>query len=184
MFPSSPTAAWSSCWTSARPSTEEVDLAVITRDVVEHFREESARSCSPLLIHTEPLVIGRWDRIRLEQVITNLLANALKFGSRKPVEISVTSEHGTALLSVKDHGIGIAPDKLPHIFERFERAVSAREYGGLGLGLYIAHEIVSALGGTVHVQSTPGVGTCFTVRLPCSRPPDSGVSAQHAAGHA
>jgi predicted ATPase/signal transduction histidine kinase len=163
---------------------EEVDLAAITRDVVEHFREESVRSSSPLLIHAAPFVIGRWDRTRLEQVITNLLANALKFGSHKPIEISVTSEHGTARLSVKDHGIGIAPDKLPHIFERFERGVSAREYGGLGLGLYIAHEIVSALGGTVHVESTPGVGTCFTVQLPCSGPAGSAVSVQHASGHA
>jgi signal transduction histidine kinase len=163
---------------------EEVDLAAITRDVVEHFREESARSCSPLLIQAAPPVVGRWDRTRLEQVITNLLANALKFGNCKPIEISVTSEDGTALLTVRDHGIGIAPDKLPYIFERFERAVSAREYGGLGLGLSIAHEIVSALGGAVHVDSTLGAGTCFTVMLPRSGPPASGVSAQHAAGHA
>jgi signal transduction histidine kinase len=85
---------------------------------------------------------------------------------------------------VRDHGIGIAPDKLPHIFERFARAVPVREYGGLGLGLYIAHESVSALGGAVHVDSTPGVGTCFTVLLPRSGPPASGVSAQHAVGHA
>jgi predicted ATPase/signal transduction histidine kinase len=163
---------------------EEVDLAAITRDIVEHFREESARSSSPLLIHTDPRVIGRWDRSRLEQIITNLLANALKFGSHKPIEISVTSDDGTALLTVQDHGIGIAPDKLPHIFERFVRAVSVREYGGLGLGLYIVHELVSALGGTVRIDSTPGAGTCFTVLLPRFGPPASGVSAPQAVGHA
>jgi predicted ATPase/signal transduction histidine kinase len=161
---------------------EEVDLAAIAREVVEHFGEESARSGSPLLIHTDPLVIGRWDKTRLEQVITNLLANALKFGGRKPIEIFVTSDDGNALLTVRDHGIGIAPDKLPHIFGRFVRAVSVREYGGLGLGLYIAHKIVSALGGTVRVDSTPGAGTCFTVLLPRSGPPSAGVSVPLPAG--
>jgi signal transduction histidine kinase len=150
---------------------EEVDLAAATRDVVEHFREEAARFRSPVLIQADTPVEGRWDRVRLEQVITNLLANAIKFGNHKPVELSVTSEGGIARLSVRDHGIGIAPDRLPHVFERFERAVSVREYGGLGLGLYITHEIVSALDGAIHVDSTPGVGTCFTVLLPRSGPP-------------
>ncbi len=163
---------------------EEFDLAAITRDVVESFSEESARSQTPLVIHAEAPVRGWWDRTRLEQVITNLVANALKFGNRKPVELSVTSEAGIAHLTVRDHGIGIAPDRLPHIFERFERAVSSREYGGLGLGLYIAHEIVSALGGHIHAESTPGVGTCFTVLLPCSGPPAAGVEAMQAAGYA
>jgi signal transduction histidine kinase len=161
---------------------EEVDLAAVTRDLVEHFREEAGPS--PLLLQADTPIIGYWDRTRLEQVITNLLSNALKFGNRKPVELSVNSDDGLARLTVRDHGIGIAPDRLPHIFERFTRAVSSREYGGLGLGLYIVHELVSALGGSVHVESTPGVGTCFTVQLPRSGPSTFAVSAQHAAGHA
>ncbi|MCY1079845.1 ATP-binding sensor histidine kinase [Archangium lansingense] len=163
---------------------EDVDLVAITRDVVEHFREESVRSGSSVLIRADTPVMGRWDRGRLEQVITNLLANAIKFGNHKPVELSITADNGIARLSVQDHGIGIAPDRLPHVFERFVRAVSVREYGGLGLGLYIAHEIVSALGGAIHVDSTPGVGTCFTVLLPRFEPPISGVSIHQAAGHA
>ncbi|WNG37678.1 AAA family ATPase [Archangium violaceum] len=152
---------------------EEVDLAAITRDIVEHFSEDSAHSSSRLLLNAPPRVIGRWDRIRIEQVVTNLLANAIKFGNRKPIELSVSTEGDSALLTVQDHGIGIAPDKLPHIFERFERAVSAREYGGLGLGLYIVREIVSALGGTIRVDSTPGAGTRFTVQLPRAGPSHS-----------
>jgi predicted ATPase/signal transduction histidine kinase len=163
---------------------EEVDLVAITRDVVEHFSEESARSGSPLQLHADAPVMGRWDRTRLEQVITNLLGNALKFGSRKPVELSITSGEGIALLTVQDHGIGIPTDRLPHIFGRFERAVSAREYGGLGLGLYIVHEIVSALGGSVRVDSTPGVGTRFTVYLPCSGPAMPRIETPPAVGHA
>ncbi|HEX6863485.1 MAG TPA: ATP-binding protein, partial [Thermoanaerobaculia bacterium] len=161
---------------------EEVDLSALTRELVEHFREESGPS--PLLLQADSPIIGRWDRTRLEQVLTNLLSNAIKFGNRKPVELSVTANDGLALLTVRDHGIGIAPDRLPHIFERFERAVSVREYGGLGLGLYIVHELVSALGGSVHVESTPGAGTCFTVFLPRSGPSSLEVSAQHTAGHA
>ncbi|WP_164018034.1 AAA family ATPase [Pyxidicoccus trucidator] len=163
---------------------EEVDLAAVTRDVAEYFSEESARSHSPVILHAETPVIGRWDRTRLEQVITNLLANALKFGNGQPIELSAIQEGGVALLTVKDHGIGIAPDRLTHIFGRFARAVSSREYGGLGLGLYIAHEIVSAFGGSIHVDSTPGVGTCFTVLLPRMRPPVSAVTAEQVVGHA
>ncbi|MCY1022511.1 ATP-binding sensor histidine kinase [Pyxidicoccus sp. MSG2] len=163
---------------------EDVDLAAITRDVVESFSEESARSGTPLVLRAETPVAGCWDRTRLEQVITNLVANALKFGNRNPVELSVTSEEGIAHLTVKDHGIGIAPDRLSHIFGRFERAVSSREYGGLGLGLYIAHEIVSALGGHIHVESTQGVGTCFTVLLPRSGPPAAGTGSWQDVGYA
>ncbi|QSQ19960.1 AAA family ATPase [Pyxidicoccus parkwayensis] len=163
---------------------EEVDLASLTRDVAESFSEESVRAYTPLVVHAETAVPGRWDRTRLEQVVTNLVANALKFGDRKPVELSVTSEAGIARLTVKDHGIGIAPDRLPHIFERFERAVSSREYGGLGLGLYIAHEIVSALGGHIHVESRQGVGTRFTVLLPRAGPPTTGVGTWQEAGYA
>jgi signal transduction histidine kinase len=163
---------------------EEMDLAAVTRDVAEYFSEESARAHSPVILHAETPVIGRWDRTRLEQVITNLLANALKFGNGQPIELSVTGEGGFALLTVRDRGIGIAPDRLPHIFGRFARAVSSREYGGLGLGLYIAHEIVSALGGSIHVDSTPGVGTSFTVLLPRMGPSASVASAEHAVGHA
>jgi predicted ATPase/signal transduction histidine kinase len=165
---------------------EEIDLAAITRDVVEHFSKESAHSSSLLLLRAAPRVIGRWDRIRIEQVVTNLLANAIKFGNRKPIEVSVSAEGDSALLTVQDHGIGIAPDRLPHIFERFERAVSAREYGGLGLGLYIAREIVSALGGAIRVDSTPGAGTRFTVQLPRAGPShrEEGLGAGQAMGYA
>ncbi|WP_224366223.1 sensor histidine kinase [Hyalangium versicolor] len=149
---------------------EDVDLLAIARDVIEHFSEESARSGTPLRLHSEGSVIGHWDRLRLEQVVTNLLGNALKFGGGKPIEVTVSGDEGMALLTVQDHGIGIPEDKLHRIFGRFERAVSSREYGGLGLGLYIVHEIVAALGGAIHVDSTPGVGTCFTVSLPRAGP--------------
>jgi signal transduction histidine kinase len=150
---------------------EEVDLAEVARGVAERFSDTLRQAHCPFLLRADTPVVGRWDRLRLEQVITNLLSNAAKFGAGKPVDLSVDARDGTALLVVRDHGIGIAPDSLPRIFGRFERAVSASKYGGLGLGLFIVREIVSALGGEVGVESTAGYGTTFTVKLPCGTMP-------------
>ncbi|MBZ4421747.1 ATP-binding sensor histidine kinase [Myxococcus sp. RHSTA-1-4] len=151
---------------------EEVDLAALVREGAERFQEGLEQAGCPLRLRAEGPVVGRWDRTRLEQVVTNLLSNALKFGAGKPIEVTVEEREGRARLVVRDYGIGISAERLPHIFGRFERAVSAREYGGLGLGLYIVREILSALGGSVRVESTPGSGTTFTVELPCAGPPD------------
>jgi signal transduction histidine kinase len=109
---------------------------------------------------------GHWDRLRLEQVITNLLTNAIKYGRGRPLETTCegTSTHG--VVRIRDHGIGIDPDQISRIFGRFERAVSARSYGGLGLGLYIARQIVDAHGGRIVVESRPGEGSLFTIELP------------------
>lgn len=98
---------------------------------------------------------------------SNLLSNAVKFGAGKPIEISIEQAQGRARLEVKDHGIGIAPERRERIFERFERAVSARHYGGLGLGLDICRRIVEAHGGSIRVESELGHGAKFTVELPC-----------------
>jgi signal transduction histidine kinase len=119
-----------------------------------------------LSIHSEAPIVGRWDRIRLEQVVTNLLSNATRFGAGKAIELTIEQADDTARLVVTDHGIGIPPDRLPRIFERFERAVSLREYGGLGLGLYIVQEIIRAFGGTIRVESRVGAGSTFIVELP------------------
>ncbi len=152
---------------------EEVDLASVVQDVTERFGETLQHAHCPLSLHAEAPIVGQWDHVRLEQVVTNLIANAAKFGAGKPIEITVDAQDGTARLVVRDHGIGIAPDRLPHVFGRFERAVSVREYGGLGLGLYIVREIVSALGGSVRAESTVGIGSTFTVELPRARPAPS-----------
>lgn len=150
---------------------ERVDLAGVVRDVVERFGEDIARAGCALKLCAALPVVGRWDRARLDQVVTNLLSNALKFAEGRPIEIGLEEAGGVAFLAITDHGIGIPPERLPHIFGRFERAVPARRYGGLGLGLYIVHAIVSALGGTVRATSTVGVKTTFTVQLPCAGPP-------------
>jgi signal transduction histidine kinase len=145
---------------------EDVDLAEVVREVVGRFEPQASKAGCLVTVSSPGPLIGRWDRLRLEQVVTNLLTNALKYGAGKPVELSVSAEAGHAVLLVQDQGIGIEPGNLARIFERFERAVSERHYGGLGLGLYITRTIVQALGGTVEARSTPGEGSTFIVTLP------------------
>jgi signal transduction histidine kinase len=145
---------------------EDVDLAEVMRDVATRFADQISASGSKLDLVVKGPVVGHWDRLRLEQVITNLLTNAIKYGRGRPIEASChgTPTHGLVL--IRDHGIGIDPDQISRIFGRFERAVSARSYGGLGLGLYIARQIVDAHGGRIEVESCPGEGSLFTIELP------------------
>jgi signal transduction histidine kinase/PAS domain-containing protein len=145
---------------------EDVDLATLVREVVGRHEPEAARLGSNLVLDIQGTVVGRWDRLRLEQVITNLVDNAIKYGSGKPVQVRVQVGGARVMLQVSDEGIGIAPEYLPRIFGRFERAVSERHYGGLGLGLYITRTIVEAMGGNIGVESRPGEGSLFTVELP------------------
>jgi two-component system sensor kinase FixL len=145
---------------------EELDLAEVTRETVSHLEEESTRSGSPISFHADGPAMGRWDRLRLEQVITNLLANAIKFGQGKPILVQVDADPDRARLAVRDEGIGIPEDDQQRIFQRFERAVPPQHFGGLGLGLYIARQIVEAHGGSIRLHSSPGTGTTFLVELP------------------
>ncbi len=145
---------------------EQVDLSAVVRNVVSRFEEETARSGSQLTVRADAPVLSCLDRSRIDQVITNLLSNALKYGEGKPIDVSVTGENGIARLVVRDHGIGIPPGRMKMIFQPFERAVSARSYGGLGLGLHIVRRILEMLKGTIRVESELGRGTTFTVDLP------------------
>jgi signal transduction histidine kinase len=145
---------------------ERVDLAEVLQDVVVRFEEEARRAGCELRVEATPGLVGRWDRLRVDQVVTNLLANALKYGQGRPVELRAGVDGERAVLRVRDHGIGIPADAQQRIFERFERAVSGRHYGGFGLGLWIVRRILQELGGTIQVQSAPGQGATFTVELP------------------
>lgn len=156
----------------------ELDLAQMVRQMAEAFSEEFNRAGSTLSLHVDGPLLGEWDSLRLEQVLVNLLSNAVKYGGGQPVEVSLVSEGPTAVLAVKDQGIGISEDGMARLFGKFERAVSERHYGGLGLGLFITRQIVEAMGGSITVRSAQGKGSTFILRLP-TRPP---VPAKAAAG--
>ncbi|MDC3952970.1 AAA family ATPase [Polyangium jinanense] len=145
---------------------EPVDLALVVREVLVGLDGDLTRCRCPVQAQLGAPVVGQWDKLRLEQVATNLLMNAMKFGAGKPIEVVVSANDGEATLAVTDHGIGIEPGARDRIFRRFERAVPVEHYGGLGLGLYITHQIVASHRGTITVESEPGKGATFTVRLP------------------
>jgi two-component sensor histidine kinase len=144
---------------------EEVDLAAVARGVADRLAEQRERAGSILQLELEGPVVGEWDRLRLEQVVMNLLTNALKYGASRPIRMKVCSAGEKAMLQVEDRGIGIPKEDQTRIFERFERAAS-HNYGGLGLGLFIARQIVQAHVGRIWVESEPGKGTTFFVELP------------------
>jgi PAS domain S-box-containing protein len=145
---------------------EEVDLGDLVRDVLDRYSAQMRSAGCKYTATVESGIQGRWDRYRIEQVIINLLTNAVRYGAGKPIEVSVTSSQTHACVTVRDRGIGIEKDKLKHIFEPFERATAASQRVGLGLGLYISKQIVQAHGGDIEVESEPGEGSSFTVKLP------------------
>jgi signal transduction histidine kinase len=149
----------------------EVDLWTVVRDAAARFEEEVRSAGSELTVESDAPVLGIWDRFRLDQVVTNLLSNAIKYGEGRPIEVRVCSDGATARLTVRDRGTGIAPEHLPRIFDRFERAASSGQPSGLGLGLYICRQLVEAHEGTIRVTSCPGVGSTFEVELPLAPSP-------------
>ena len=146
----------------------EHDLDEIVRAMLQQFADEARRAECELLLTSVP-ARGRWDRGRLEQIASNLIANAIKYGKGAPVEVTVEPLGDARVrLAVRDHGIGIAVEDQPRVFERFARAVSVRHFPGFGLGLWITRTLVEAMNGTVVVESRPGEGALFCVELPCS----------------
>jgi signal transduction histidine kinase len=145
---------------------EDADLAEIVRETTERAREEfHHRGCS-LTMRASGVVRGKWDRMRVDQVITNLLINSLKYGRGQPVTVLVEGDEQRGRVHVQDSGIGISSEQQETIFQRFGRAVAERNYEGVGLGLWISRQIVEALGGSIRVQSEVGKGATFTVELP------------------
>lgn len=153
----------------------EVDLGALTREVVERFTEERTSDCA-IQVRTTMPVIGWWDWFRIDQVVTNLVANALKYGEGGQVVVSVDQNDTQAVLTVQDRGIGIQAEDLSRIFERFERLPSTTRYVGFGLGLYIVRQIIEAHGGAIDVESEPGIGSTFRVSLPLGSASRAGAS--------
>jgi signal transduction histidine kinase len=145
---------------------EEMDLSEVVRDVARRLGESAKAAGSAVQVKADRPTLGLWDRLRMEQIVTNLLSNALKYGAGKPVELHLESDDTRARMTVRDGGIGIAPDDVQRIFARFERAAPARNFSGMGLGLYITRQAVEAHGGRITVESQPGKGATFIVELP------------------
>jgi signal transduction histidine kinase len=153
-----------------RLELEPVELGSLVREVAPRTAEGLGRPLSDLQIIAPVPVEGQWDPLRLEQVVSNLVSNACKYGAGKPIQVSVGRGPAGAELVVRDHGIGMSSADQSRIFERFERAVNAHEHAGLGLGLWITRQVVHAHGGQIAVRSELGQGSEFSVQLPLVPP--------------
>lgn len=145
---------------------EEVDLVEVVREVSGNFERELSAARSELRLDLPQRLIGKWDRMRVEQIFTNLLSNAIRYGASRPIEVRAVGDREQIELSVKDDGVGIPEEHQHRIFERFERAGKTRSSGGFGIGLWTVRQSCLALGGHVSVKSRPGEGSEFTVSLP------------------
>ncbi|AZZ36644.1 hypothetical protein CIK05_07520 [Bdellovibrio sp. qaytius] len=144
----------------------DINLYDLLSDMLKHFQMEFKEKWCSVTLTGETQIIGHWDKLRLEQVIANLISNSIKFGAGKPIAVTTSVQNGWAKFKVHDMGIGISKENQSRIFERFERAVSLQSFGGLGLGLYIVKELVEVHGGKITVESELGKGSTFTVELP------------------
>lgn len=149
---------------------EPVDLTDVVREVIGRFTEAGRSAGSAISLDAPGPIVGRWDRMRLDQVTTNLLSNALKYGAGQPIAFQLAVGGGRARLNVRDRGIGIAREQQARLFQPFERLVSERHYGGLGLGLWITRRIVERMSGSIRVESERGEGSTFIVELPLDAP--------------
>jgi PAS domain S-box-containing protein len=146
---------------------ESFDLCELMREVVERLKDQFISNRYPVpQISGCSDTVGTWDRMRIEQVITNLLTNAIRYGNHQPISVRIASTFEQVRIEVQDRGIGIAPEARDRIFNRFERAIDANEVSGLGLGLFITRQIVQAHHGKIWVESQLGKGSTFIVELP------------------
>jgi signal transduction histidine kinase len=149
---------------SIRPA--QVQLMDLLERVVSDLSLQAAATGSTLSLRPHGPVEGCWDEFRIEQVVVNLLTNALRYGGGQPVEVSVQYAHETVRIDVRDEGKGIAPSDLERIFEPYERGARNGEPKGLGLGLYISRQLAISHGGELRVSSKPGEGSTFSLILP------------------
>jgi signal transduction histidine kinase len=144
---------------------EEFNLLETVKEVVDRLQAQALAAGTKITVEGQNSLIVRWDSYRIEQVLTNLLTNAIRYGEGKPVKIELSAEGPKTAITVRDSGMGISENDRQRIFDRFERAVSPNEVPGLGLGLFIAKEIVEAHGGTLSVESSLGQGSAFKVSI-------------------
>ena len=149
---------------SIRPS--EFDLSQLVANLLEVFSPQISAAQASISFSSAQPVVGQWDEFRIEQVISNLLTNALRYGAQKPIDVAVYREEGYAVVQVRDQGIGISQENQQRIFQQFERVSGSHVVSGLGLGLFISEQIVAAHSGKIEVRSELGEGALFKVCLP------------------
>ncbi len=150
-------------------SFEPVDLAALVTEVIERFAGQLQAAGCTWAVNSSGAVAVECDRYRVEQVVSNLVMNATKYGAGTPVTVEVGATARGVSVSVSDRGLGIAKENQGKVFDRFERAISHRNISGLGLGLYIAKQIVEAHGGRIGLESELGRGSTFRFELPAKR---------------
>lgn len=149
-------------------SFTKFDICGLVNDLILKMNDFFIQSnCKPPVLRcSQSPMIGNWDHMRIEQVMTNLLTNAVRYGKNRPFEVNISQKDKVILITVKDQGMGISPDNLQKIFNRFERAIERNEVSGLGLGLFISKQIVEAHKGKIWAESELGKGSTFFVELP------------------
>lgn len=145
---------------------QHCDFSQLIKNVLQQYQPEFTKYKTPVHVNIPESVMGYWDDKRLEQVIVNLISNAIKYGRENPIHISLTVKDNKAIFAVKDNGIGISKSEQKKLFARFVRLVSVKHYGGLGLGLFIVRQIVDAHHGDIQIESEVDQGATFTVTLP------------------
>jgi two-component system OmpR family sensor kinase len=143
-----------------------INASSVVSDIAADFAFLAAAAGSALTISIEKDVIGLLDRTAVEEVVENLISNAIKYGDGKPIDVTLARDAGELCLQVRDHGLGISANDRARMFEQFERLVTGRPTSGFGLGLWVAGQLTEAMGGTITVESHPGKGSTFIVRLP------------------
>jgi signal transduction histidine kinase len=143
-----------------------VDVSALVRETAQGYALLAARAGCPLRLDVPDGVAATLDRLAVEQVLDNLISNALRFGAGKPIDVRLTAGGDGLALAVRDRGAGLSEADRARIFGRFEQAVGQRRHGGFGIGLWLVYRLVSAMGGDVAVESRPGEGATFVVRLP------------------
>ncbi|MDR3607061.1 MAG: PAS domain-containing sensor histidine kinase [Oligoflexia bacterium] len=153
---------------------EKMDLRSAVANAIALVQEFAKQRGSVITLNADQPLVGSWDPVRISQILSNLLSNAIKYGDGKPIEVTLIEDPsaGVARILVRDQGIGISPEMQSKIFERFHRAVSGDKITGLGLGLYIARQIIEAHRGNIRVESGPNEGSLFSVELPLHPAPE------------
>jgi signal transduction histidine kinase len=156
--------------TRTLPQLESVDFAEVVREIVQSYAPEAAFNRSPMHVKVPPTLCGRWDRLALEQIVSNLISNAIKFGAGAAIDVTLAmegQESPSVRFEVHDRGIGIADVDQQRIFGRFERLSSQPGHpAGAGVGLWLVRGLVEAHGGSITVHSASGQGATFSVLLP------------------